>query len=313
MQRMFARLGGIAFIMICLVVAAMFAYRAAVIPYLEGHMFVTQSHATATPATLGVPYKMVNIDSHGRTLEAGIVDAGADTPAILLFNGNGQTIHDWASVQAYLYKQHVSSMVFDYSGFGKSTGEPTVENLNQDASAAWQAFATWAGAGRPKFVVAYSLGTAIALHNAPNFKPQPLGIAVYGAFSSARDLMVYLGAVPTWLGPITPDLWDSLRAAGQLHEPLLVVAGMNDTNVPPDMGRHIAFFAEAGSGGQFHLVHDAGHGGLLDEHMSAVWAPILDFVQRRAASSSAPNHQEGVRLTSPNVSHPRPLAPASSS
>lgn len=312
MQRIFAWLGGATFILICLIVAAVFAYRAAAIPYLESHMFVTQSPGTTTPAALGVPYKPVRIDSNGRALEAGVVNAGADTPALLLFNGNGQTIHDWANVQAYLYKQHVSSMVFNYSGFGKSAGKPTVRNLNQDARAAWRTFAAWAGPARPKFVVAYSLGTAIALHNAPDFRPQPLGIAVYGAFSSTRDLMIYLHAVPAWLGPVSPDPWDSVLAALRLREPLLVVAGMNDTNVPPNMGRQIALFASEGSGGEFILVPNAGHEGIEHEHMAAVWAPILDFVQRRVDNAPAVNDREKAAVASHHTSQPRSSAPGSS-
>ncbi len=241
LQRVAAWLGGLAFVLICLIVAAGFIFHVAVNPQLEHEMFVTQDKATGTPETFAVPYKSLTIDSHGRSLEAWVVDAGADTPSLLLFSGNGQTVHDWAQVQAYLYQQHVSSMVFDYSGFGKSTGTPTVQHLNEDARAAWRAFADWAGTTRPKFVVAYSLGTAVALHNAANFEPHPLGIAVYGAFSSARDLMVYLRALPVWLAPLTPDLWDSVRAAPKLGAPLLVVAGANDTNVPPRHGQADCF------------------------------------------------------------------------
>lgn len=280
-QRIAAWLGGIAFVLICFVVIAGFAFHATVIPMLEHEMFVTKSKATNTPETFAAPYKSLDIDSHGRSLHAWIVDAGADTPSLLLFSGNGQTIHDWAQVQAFLYRQHVSSMVFNYSGFGKSTGTPTVQHLNQDARAAWRAFTTWAGTTRPKFVVAYSLGTAVALHNVASFEPHPLGIAVYGAFSSARDLMVYLRALPSWFAPFTPDLWDSVSAASRLGAPLLVVAGMNDTNVPPDMSRPIALYAAAGDGGRFVLVPDAGHGGIVDKHMAAVWAQILAFMKNR--------------------------------
>ena len=293
MQRISAWLGGLVFVLICLAVAAVFVFRAAVVPYLEQHVFVTHPNFTQTPKAFDTPYQSLTIDSDGRMLSAWVVDAGGDTPAVLLFSGNGQTIHGWSNVQAYLFRQHVSSMVFDYSGFGDSTGKPTVEHLNQDAGAAWQAFTTWAGAQRPKFVVAYSLGSAVALHNVAQFEPQPLGIAVYGAFSSAKDFMVYLRALPAWLAPIAPDPWDSVSAARHLKAPLLVVAGMNDADVPPIMGRQIALFALAGAGGQFVMVPNAGHFGIFDSHMDAVWKPILDFMKQRSSDAAA-GHAKGV-------------------
>ncbi|MBN9053790.1 MAG: FecR domain-containing protein, partial [Rhizobiales bacterium] len=158
--------------------------------------------------------------------------------SLLLFHGNGETIHDFARIQVFLFKHHLSSMSFDYSGFGASTGKATVRNLNQDAKAAWRAFAQWAGNQRPKFVLGYSLGTGVALHNVSAFMPQPLGVIVYGAFSSAKNMVSYISpGLPAWLKPIMPDLWDNVEAAASLREPLLVVAGMDDTNVPPSMGR----------------------------------------------------------------------------
>ncbi|TAN04981.1 MAG: alpha/beta hydrolase [Rhodanobacteraceae bacterium] len=280
----FAWLGGITFIVICLVVVAGFVVRTRMVPQLERNIFVTHSPSTDTPQTYGAPYHIVSIDSHGRSLQAWTVDAGADTPALLLFHGNGQTIHDFAQVQAYLFHHHVSSMSFDYSGFGASTGKPTIQNLNQDAKAAWGAFARWAGSARPKFVIGYSLGTGAVLHNVDAFVPQPLGVVVYGAFSSAKKLVQYISPrMPVWLVTIMPDLWDNVEAAQTLREPLLVLAGMDDTNVPPSMGRRIALFAEAGnSHSAFVLIPDVGHGGIVD-HIGSVWPSILAFVHKLTA------------------------------
>jgi predicted alpha/beta hydrolase family esterase len=44
----------------------------------------------------------------------------------------------------------------------------------------------WAAAA--EFVVAHSLGTAVALHHTPAFKPPPLGILTYGTFDTTKDL-----------------------------------------------------------------------------------------------------------------------------
>ncbi|TAM99059.1 MAG: alpha/beta fold hydrolase, partial [Rhodanobacteraceae bacterium] len=238
----------------------------------------------------------------------------AKTPAILFFHGNGQTIYDLAGVQAYLYKHGISSMVFDYSGFGKSTGKPTVHNLNQDSLAAWQAFVSWAGTGRAKFAVGYSLGSGILLHNESRFRKRPDGIAVYGAFSSVKDAIVYLRDAPAWLKPLAPDVWDNVRAASHLDAPLLVVAGANDTTVPPAMGKSIAMEASSASGSSYVLIPGVGHDGIV-AHMGAVWSPILNFIQTHIVAHSMVDRRNGSigcmhkRRVSVRVGHCNELAP----
>lgn len=289
-ERVFAWLGGILFILVCLAVVAVFVFRATVVGNLTRELFVTRSAATATPETFGVPYRSVKLDSHGRNLQAWTVDAGPNAPAILLFHGNAETIHDFARVQAYLFHHHVSSMSFDYSGFGASTGKPSIRNLNEDAYVAWRTFVSWAGPDRAKFVLGYSLGSGVALQNVAGFDPQPLGVIVYGAFSSVRNLIPYIsgGGFPGWLKPLLPNVWDNVGNATTLREPLLVVAGMNDTNVPPEMGRQVALFAAAANqGGDFVLIPNAGHSGIMTEQ-AVVWPPILAFVRKLAKIAPAP-------------------------
>jgi pimeloyl-ACP methyl ester carboxylesterase len=298
LRHLFAWLGGIAFIALAVLVAGAFTVRTTLVPRLEREIFATRSPTTATPETFGVPYRALKLAGHGRTLDAWTVDAGPGTPALLLFHGNGETIHDFAQVQAYLYRQHVSSMSFDYAGFGASTGVPTIEHLDQDAHTAWRAFAAWTGGAHPRFVVGYSLGTAVALQNVSTFAPRPLAVAVYGAFGSARNLVAYIDpALPQWLGYVVPDVWDNVAAAAKLRAPLLVVAGMNDVNVPPDMSRQIALFAHAG--GEYLLIPNAGHGG-IQTRMDAVWPPILAFFRQQVAPhASAADVQPAPATTLP--------------
>lgn len=262
----------------CLVGALSLLVHLGAVPYFEARLFVTHDSATATPAAYGVAYRTMTIDSHGRTLRAWSVDAGARTPAILFFHGNGQTIHDLAGIQAYLYRHAVSSMVFDYSGFGRSTGRATVRDLNQDAVAAWKAFVAWSGPARARFAVGYSLGTGILLHNVSRFVTRPDGIAVYGAFSSAKAAILHLHDAPAWLAPLAPDVWNSVAAAARLGSPLLVVAGADDTIVPPAMGRAVATAASHGAGGRYVLIPGVGHDAVVS-HMQAVWSPIIAFMR----------------------------------
>lgn len=286
MRHLFAWLGGLTFIAIGIVIVAALVYRATAVSRLATNIFSSQKTITDTPETYGVAYHTLKIDSDGRTLDAWLVDAGAGTPAVLIFNGNGLNRSAFAQAQAYLFRHHVSSLAFDYSGYGTSSGTATVAHLQQDGHAAWKSLVAWASGKHPLFVLGYSLGTGVAMHDAPTLAPQPRGVILYGAFSSAKNLVGYIApTIPKVLVTLLPDVWDNVMQATLLRQPLLVVAGMNDTNVPPINGRQIALFARDGS--DFVLIPGAGHGGILSETpaiFDAVWQPILAFIARHAGT-----------------------------
>lgn len=185
-KRFLVRFGGIAAAVAALALVLIYAVRPAMQAYIEKTMFVTRSAAKDTPATLGTPFTALVCMSGNRRLTAWLVDTDPNAPAVLIFHGNSTTVHDWAAAQVYLARHGLSSMTFDYSGFGESAGPATVENLDRDAGAAYDCFVRAVGLERAKFVVGHSLGTAVLLHNVGNFSPAPLGIATYGTFKIGR-------------------------------------------------------------------------------------------------------------------------------
>ncbi len=286
-KRSLTWIGGIALAAVALALVLIYAVRPAMQARIEKEMFVTRSEAKDTPATLGTPFTALVCMSGNRRLRAWLVDTDPNAPAVLIFHGNSTTMHDWAAAQVYLARHGLSSMTFDYSGFGESDGQATVGNLDQDAGAAYDCFVRAVGRERAKFVVGHSLGTAVLLHNARRFSPAPLGIATYGTFNSARALVLYLGA-PSWWTYLTADVWNNVADARRIRLPLLVVAGANDTNVPPIMGRQVAIAAPHGD---FKLVWDAGHDDIYGDRPEKVWGPILDFMNARLKESRRPGPQ----------------------
>src|SRR5690348_9682912 len=97
---------------------------------VERRGLVGAPNGPETPATFGAPFQRLTLASGDRTLDAVLVRAPADTaPALLIFHGTAEAVSFWADTQALLYRHGVTSMVFDYSGFGRSTGRPTVAHL----------------------------------------------------------------------------------------------------------------------------------------------------------------------------------------
>src|SRR3981189_3508590 len=60
------------------------------------------------------------IASGSRRLSAVYVSAGEDTPAIVICHGIGELVEYWGKVQGLLKEMGVSSLVFNYSGYGAS-------------------------------------------------------------------------------------------------------------------------------------------------------------------------------------------------
>lgn len=297
MRRILVWGGSGAVVLVCLALLLIFVGQPFLISLIEKQMFVTRSAARHTPADYGAAYTRLECPSADRRLEARLVDAGRDTPAALIFHGNSETVPDWAKVQAYLAGHGLSTMVFDYSGFGRSSGQPTVAHLNADAGAAYACFVQHIGPSRPRFIIAHSLGSAVLLNNVAGFTPRPTAVVVHGAFSSVKDLLRFLGAPSYWV-MLTPDIWNSARAARGLSGlPLLVVAGADDSNVPPDMGRRIAIAAPQGV---FKQVWASGHEDILMQQNSYVWGPVLDFLNQRLRAGA----WRGPMLTPAETFHP---------
>ena len=81
------------------------------------------------------------IASNGRRLAAVYVSAGEESPAILICHGVGELVEYWAKVQELLKAMGVSSLVFNYSGYGKSSGFISVGHCEEDAIAAYRELA----------------------------------------------------------------------------------------------------------------------------------------------------------------------------
>jgi Serine aminopeptidase, S33 len=64
------------------------------------------------------------ITSGNETLDAVFVEPEAERAraALLICHGIGETVADWFTVQTFLAEHGVASLVFDYAGYGKSTG-----------------------------------------------------------------------------------------------------------------------------------------------------------------------------------------------
>ncbi|MDR8392037.1 lysophospholipase [Aliifodinibius sp. S!AR15-10] len=263
-----------------LVSALFFGARSFLYYSLEAEAIATRPNDDTTPDHFGAPSQQFQFKNNGRTLYASLVraeEADNSTPAVLLYHGRRETISRWAEVQALLYKNGITSMVFDYSGFGSSTGEPTIENLQDDGIRAWEYFTEHVATGsQPRIVLGHSLGTGILLSGIKQLQPKPNYVILSAPWSTARDAVIHLGMVPEEIYYLLPDVWNNVEAVRALDLPLLVVHGTEDRVVPPDMGRQVA---EAG-GGEYHVLEGVGHRELVRHPTMELWKPIIEAIYK---------------------------------
>jgi hypothetical protein len=166
----------------------------------------------ATPADVGLPFERLSIASNGRQLDAFLVRAEPScrpAPALLIFHGRNETIADWIGVQKYLHGKRISSLVFDYSGHGRSSSPGTIDNLNEDSVAALDGFMKlFPAAG----LLSHSLGGGPLLYAATHSGAAPDCVIVASPFSSLRDIAIGGGA-PEEVILKLPDVWNNVEAA----------------------------------------------------------------------------------------------------
>jgi alpha-beta hydrolase superfamily lysophospholipase len=230
-----------------------------------------------TPAAFGAPFEALSIASGDRKLDATLVRAESDTaPALLIFHGTAEAISYWADTQALLRRHGITSMVFDYSGFGRSTGRATVAHLEEDADSAYAEFVRRIGRARP-YVLGYSLGTGVVFDAVARWQPAPAGVVFAASYSSAREGAVAFGLVPRWLTFLLPDLWNIARDTRKLRQPLLVLQSDADQLFPVSMAQ--AVYDAASVPKQIVILrgyrHEAGHDDPTDDY----WAPVVRFMR----------------------------------
>jgi len=265
-------------VLLLVIVGSFYGLRSIVFAAAERNLLDPHKNGTATPSQYGAAYTPFWFESGGRKLEAYQVTAPAscrDRLALLIFHGRGEAVSSWAKAQAFLATNCVSSMVFDYSGFGNSAPPAHIATADEDAVAAYRTFVERFPAGWRRCVLGHSMGNAPMLHAYPSFRSGPDCVVVANAFSSVQD-MALAGGAPGPLAAFLSGVWDNTKAIKAVTAPLMVVHGDADTTIPRAFAARLD--ASAPNGAQRLTLHGFGHNALYDNPDARWWAPVLSFM-----------------------------------
>ena len=204
------------------------------------------------------------------------IDAGPGKPVLLWCHGNAGNISHRLPNISELYQRGISVMIFDYRGYGKSSGTPSENGLYQDALAAYE-FLVTQKAINPKQLVLFgrSLGTSVAGEVAR--QSSAAGLILEGAFPSIQSMADhhYFGFPASWLVDSTFNLERKLT---QISLPILVIHGERDTIVPQKFGEQV--FKAAREPKSWYSVRGAGHNDVPFIGGRAYFAQLLHFIQK---------------------------------
>ncbi|RZA25051.1 MAG: alpha/beta hydrolase [Proteobacteria bacterium] len=148
------------------------------------------------PSQFPFAVKEVSIDRAGQTpIHAWLMnDSESSKGLILHFHGNAQNLTAHSAFSDWLAAEGYTVLIFDYSGYGKTLGEPTQQTLIADSQAAFafvEGQARFARKGLPWVVFAQSLGGAVAvtsLAENPEFAKKVDLLIVESSFDSYQGL-----------------------------------------------------------------------------------------------------------------------------
>ena len=129
----------------------------------------------------------------------------------------------------------VSSLVFNYSGYGASSGTFSTAHCEEDAIAAYRELV--AGVTRRLFCSGFLLGVELAARW-PRVSMCD-GLVLCEGFSTFREAGMAMG-FPRWLTRVVPDVWDTVHRVRELEMPVLVVHSDKDGLFPVSMAKRVA-------------------------------------------------------------------------
>lgn len=224
------------------------------------------------PADYGIPADRVEQHwietSDGERLFAWYCRARRPIGSVLYCHGNSGNLTRNAHAIPHLLDAGVNVLIFDYRGFGRSSGWASLQGVVDDVVCASSFHDRIRPRGVPSVLYGYSLGGAIA---AQAMKRHAFdGLILQSTFTSLREMgRLVFPRLPLHL--LSGGFFDTMQIVKRLAVPLLVIHGTSDETVPGWMGR--ALYQSCPSRTHFYSLEGGKHNDLYErEPDTMIWA-----------------------------------------
>jgi len=254
---------------------------------LDGFLFdptPATTYALSTAVIADSLRKVVMFKSENETLAGVLARRPGSAPrrTILYSHGNDENIGEfWGRVE-WLWQAGFDVFIYDYRGYGMSTGKSESEaTLFADARAALAAVLAMPGVSPASLVLyGYSLGGAPTVELASG-AVRPRAVITESAWASTETVAHSGTILDIPGGYLLKGRFDSESKAARVTAPWLLLHGAEDGFI--DASNAVALYARAGGVKQLVLVPGAGHGNVEEKYgLEAYKALVRSFVEAQA-------------------------------
>ncbi len=187
--------------------------------------------------------------------DSGARSDGAGAPTVIVFNGNAGHRGFRADLAMGLQARGLAVLLFDYRGYGGSTGSPTEAGLAEDARAVRRFVASRADVDVSRIVYfGESLGAGVAVGLA--VESPPAALVLRSPFTSLVDAgKLHYPVLP--VGLLLRDRYPSLDRITHVTCPMAIIAGDRDAIIPISQSR--ALFDAGREPKTFTVIEGADH------------------------------------------------------
>jgi len=206
---------------------------------MQSHLlYFPTKEKISTPSHVGLAYEAVTLRTEDNlTLDSWFVPHSKPRGVVIFFHGNAGNMSHRLDTLTILNQLGLSTLIFDYRGYGASEGEISEKGSYKDARAAWN-FLTEQRNIRPSKIIfiGRSLGGAVASQLATVHTPKVL--IIESSFTSVPKLAaaIYPFLPVRWLSRFQYDSENNLK---QLNCPILVIHSPNDEIIPFEHGQRL--------------------------------------------------------------------------
>lgn len=192
------------------------------------------------PSDYGIPADAVQEvrfpTPDGETLYGWYCRSPRPVASALYCHGNRGNLTTSAEVIPHLLDAGINVLFFDYRGFGRSTGQPSINGIVSDGVTAARFHDEIRPKSLPSILYGYSLGGAVA---AQVIKRYPFdALILQSTFTSLPKITrVLFPRIPLHL--VAGNVFDTLSVIRKLKVPLLIIHGASDEVVPTAMAREL--------------------------------------------------------------------------
>jgi fermentation-respiration switch protein FrsA (DUF1100 family) len=221
----------------------------------QKNLYYPSRDIPASPANINLPYEEVYFRTRdGETLHAWFIMAKKPAATVLYCHGNAGNISHRLHRVKFFNDMGINVLIFDYRGYGKSSGRPGEKGLYHDAQAAYDYLIAEKNIkSQDLMVYGKSLGGAVAVDLC--LKREVGKLILESTFASsaevAKEIYPFL---PLTL--LLTQKYNSLKKIDKISIPKLIVHGRDDEIIK---FRHSKMLYEKAAEPKKHMPFTGGH------------------------------------------------------